>query len=61
MAKTPAWQRKEGKNPEGGLNAKGRASYNKANPSTRRRSSPRQLLCPDERDEEEADQRQDGQ
>lgn len=30
MAKTPAWQRKEGKNPEGGLNAKGRASYNKA-------------------------------
>jgi hypothetical protein len=28
MAKTPAWQRKEGKNPKGGLNAKGRASYN---------------------------------
>ena len=27
MAKTPAWQRKEGKNPKGGLNAKGRASY----------------------------------
>jgi len=27
--KTPAWQRKEGKNPQGGLNAKGRASYNK--------------------------------
>ena len=27
MAKTPAWQRKEGKNPSGGLNAKGRASY----------------------------------
>lgn len=26
MAKTPAWQRKEGKNPEGGLNAKGRES-----------------------------------
>lgn len=26
MAKTPAWQRKEGKNPAGGLNAKGRAS-----------------------------------
>ena len=24
---TPAWQRKEGKNPSGGLNAKGRASY----------------------------------
>ena len=30
MAKSPAWQRKEGKDPEGGLNAKGRASYNKA-------------------------------
>lgn len=26
---TPAWQRAEGKNPEGGLNAKGRASYNR--------------------------------
>lgn len=25
-AKTPAWQRKEGKNPEGGLNAAGRRS-----------------------------------
>jgi hypothetical protein len=27
MAKSPAWTRKEGKNPKGGLNAKGRASY----------------------------------
>jgi len=26
MAKSPAWQRKEGQNPNGGLNAKGRAS-----------------------------------
>jgi hypothetical protein len=26
--KTSAWTRKEGKNPKGGLNAKGRASYN---------------------------------
>jgi hypothetical protein len=26
--KTPAWQRSEGKNPKGGLNAKGRSSYN---------------------------------
>lgn len=26
MAKTPAWQRAEGKNPSGGLNEKGRAS-----------------------------------
>jgi len=27
MPKSAAWQRKEGKNPRGGLNAKGRASY----------------------------------
>jgi hypothetical protein len=27
---TEAWQRKEGKNPSGGLNAKGRRSYNRA-------------------------------
>ena len=26
MGNSPAWQRKEGKNPSGGLNAKGRAS-----------------------------------
>lgn len=29
-AKSPAWQRKEGQNPEGGLNAKGRASLRAA-------------------------------
>lgn len=29
MPKTPAWQRKEGQNPRGGLNAKGRASAKK--------------------------------
>tara|TARA_B110000858_G_scaffold31786_1_gene35032 strand:- start:18718 stop:19017 length:300 start_codon:yes stop_codon:yes gene_type:complete len=27
MSKSPAWTRKAGKNPKGGLNAKGRASY----------------------------------
>lgn len=27
--KSPAWTRKAGKNPKGGLNAKGRASYKK--------------------------------
>lgn len=32
MAKSPAWQTKAGKDPKGGLNAKGRASYNAANP-----------------------------
>lgn len=30
MPKTPAWQRKEGQNPKGGLNAKGRASLRAA-------------------------------
>lgn len=29
MSKSPAWTRKEGQNPEGGLNAKGRASAKK--------------------------------
>mgnify|MGYP006946326558 CR=1 FL=1 len=29
-----AWQRKEGKNPAGGLNEKGRKSYEKANPGS---------------------------
>jgi hypothetical protein len=29
MAKSPAWTRKEGKDPKGGLNAKGRASAKK--------------------------------
>jgi hypothetical protein len=32
---TPAWQRKAGKNPEGGLNAKGVASYRRANPGSK--------------------------
>ena len=35
MAKTPAWQRKEGKNPSGGLNRKGIASYRAANPGSK--------------------------
>jgi hypothetical protein len=34
MAKTPAWTRKEGKNAKGGLNEKGRKSYEKANPGS---------------------------
>ncbi len=33
--KSPAWQRKEGKNPSGGLNAKGVASYRKENPGSK--------------------------
>ena len=32
--KTPAWTRKEGKDPEGGLNEKGRKSYEKENPGS---------------------------
>ena len=35
MAKTAAWQRKEGKNPAGGLNAKGVASYRAQNPGSK--------------------------
>ena len=34
MAKSAAWQRKEGKNPKGGLNEKGRKSYERANPGS---------------------------
>mgnify|MGYP003109053852 CR=1 FL=1 len=34
MAKTPAWQRKEGQNSEGGLNEKGRKSYEAENPGS---------------------------
>tara|TARA_B100000989_G_C19420962_1_gene418608 strand:+ start:293 stop:538 length:246 start_codon:yes stop_codon:yes gene_type:complete len=30
MAKTPLWQRKAGQSKTGGLNAKGRAAYNRA-------------------------------
>lgn len=35
MAKTPAWTRSEGKDPKGGLNAKGVASYRRANPGSK--------------------------
>ena len=34
LLSSPAWTRKEGKNPKGGLNAKGRASYNKGRTKT---------------------------
>ena len=34
LMSSPAWTRKEGKNPKGGLNAKGRASYNKGRTKT---------------------------
>ena len=34
-AKSPAWQRKEGKSESGGLNKKGVASYRRANPGTK--------------------------
>jgi hypothetical protein len=33
-AKTPAWQRSEGKNKAGGLNEKGRKSYERENPGS---------------------------
>lgn len=35
MAKTPAWQRKEGKSKSGGLNRAGIASYRRANPGSK--------------------------
>ena len=34
MAKSEAWTRKEGKSAKGGLNEKGRKSYEKANPGS---------------------------
>ena len=34
MAKSEAWQKKAGKNPKGGLNEKGRKSYEAANPGS---------------------------
>lgn len=34
MPKSPAWTRKEGKNAKGGLNEKGRKSYEAANPGS---------------------------
>jgi len=53
--KTAAWQRKEGKNPKGGLNAKGRASYNREtggnlkppapNPKTKKDAARRKSFC----------------
>ena len=35
LEEVAAWQKKEGKNPEGGLNAKGVASYRKENPGSK--------------------------
>ena len=35
IEESAAWQRKEGKNPEGGLNRKGIASYRAANPGSK--------------------------
>jgi|TARA_R110001606_G_scaffold384639_1_gene547642 hypothetical protein len=35
VKKSPAWTRKEGKSKSGGLNAKGVASYRKANPGSK--------------------------
>lgn len=34
MAKSPAWQKKSGKSPSGGLNEKGRKSYERQNPGS---------------------------
>jgi len=54
MAKTPAWQRKEGKSASGGLNAKGRASAKAEgmnlkppapNPKTEKDAARRKSFC----------------
>jgi len=34
VARSPAWQRSEGKNPRGGLNERGRRSYERENPGS---------------------------
>ena len=38
MAKSAAWQRKAGKNPRGGLNERGRRSYERENPGSNLRA-----------------------
>ena len=46
--KSPAWTRKEGKSPSGGLNAAGRASYKKGTlkaPTKSKTSSRRKSFC----------------
>jgi hypothetical protein len=54
VAKSPAWQRKEGKDPKGGLNAKGRASAKREgmnlkppapNPKTKKDAARRKSFC----------------
>ena len=49
---SPAWTRKEGKDPSGGLNAKGRASYTKGtlkppapNPKTKESKGRKKSFC----------------
>jgi hypothetical protein len=54
MAKSPAWQRKEGKSQKGGLNAKGRASAKREgmnlkppapNPKTKKDAARKKSFC----------------
>jgi hypothetical protein len=54
MAKTPAWQRKAGQDPKGGLNEKGRASAKREgmnlkppapNPKTKKDAARRKSFC----------------
>jgi hypothetical protein len=54
MAKSPAWQRKAGKDPKGGLNAKGRASAKREgmnlkppapNPKTKKDAARKKSFC----------------
>lgn len=54
MARSPAWQRKEGQSPKGGLNAKGRASAKREgmnlkppapNPKTKKDAARKKSFC----------------
>ena len=46
---TPAWQRKAGKNPKGGLNARGRASYNAQTGGTLKAPVKKQAKTPEQK------------
>ena len=50
MAKSPAWTRKAGQNPKGGLNAKGRASYKAQTGGTLKAPVKKSAKTPEQKD-----------
>jgi hypothetical protein len=50
--RTPAWQRKEGKDPSGGLNRKGVMSYRRENPGSKLQTAVKKFLRTNDRYEE---------